>query len=88
MTTQSGNRAVYVDHQPAYAADRGTAGETPQHIPFDIELYDNEGKSDPAAERGHPVHHVLNVTQSEQTLCSTTSLPAGTGAAVPEFSAR
>ncbi|MRT54586.1 aminopeptidase N [Enterobacteriaceae bacterium RIT693] len=39
----------------------------PLHIPFDIELYDNEGKVIPLQKDGHPVHHVLNVTQSEQT---------------------
>ncbi len=39
----------------------------PLHIPFDIELYDNEGKVIPLQHNGHPVHHVLNVTQAEQT---------------------
>lgn len=39
----------------------------PLHIPFDIELYDNEGKVIPLQKEGHPVHHVLNVTQAEQT---------------------
>jgi aminopeptidase N len=39
----------------------------PLHIPFDIELYDNEGKVIPLQKGGHPVHHVLNVTQAEQT---------------------
>ncbi|EPF18726.1 MULTISPECIES: aminopeptidase N [Cedecea] len=39
----------------------------PLHIPFDIELYDNEGKVIPLQKDGHPVHHVLNVTQAEQT---------------------
>lgn len=39
----------------------------PLHIPFDIELYDNEGKVIPLQKGGHPVHNVLNVTQSEQT---------------------
>ncbi|RKQ39721.1 aminopeptidase N [Enterobacter sp. R1(2018)] len=39
----------------------------PLHIPFDIELYDNEGKVIPLQRGGHPVHHVLNVTQAEQT---------------------
>ena len=39
----------------------------PLHIPFSIELYDNEGKAIPLQKGGHPVHHVLNVTQAEQT---------------------
>ena len=39
----------------------------PLHIPFDIELYDNEGQVIPLQKEGHPVHHVLNVTQEEQT---------------------
>ncbi|MGV7093871.1 aminopeptidase N [Siccibacter turicensis] len=47
-----------------------TADQTeklPLHIPFDIELYDNEGKVIPLQKGGHPVHHVLNLTQAEQT---------------------
>ena len=32
----------------------------PLHIPFSIELYDNEGKVIPLQKGGHPVHHVLN----------------------------
>ncbi len=43
------------------------AEKQPLHIPFDIELYDNEGKVIPLQKGGHPVHHVLNVTQAEQT---------------------
>ncbi|ELZ8933102.1 aminopeptidase N [Cronobacter dublinensis] len=39
----------------------------PLHIPFDIELYDNEGNVIPLQKDGHPVHHVLNLTQAEQT---------------------
>ncbi|EMD1654659.1 aminopeptidase N [Pluralibacter gergoviae] len=39
----------------------------PLHIPFDIELYDGEGKVIPLQKGGHPVHNVLNVTQAEQT---------------------
>lgn len=39
----------------------------PLHIPFDIELYDNEGNVIPLQRDGHPVHNVLNVTQPEQT---------------------
>ncbi|WP_034456335.1 aminopeptidase N [Buttiauxella noackiae] len=39
----------------------------PLHIPFDIELYDNEGKVIPLQKNGHLIHHVLNVTQAEQT---------------------
>jgi len=43
------------------------ADKQPLHIPFSIELYDNEGKAIPLQKGGHPVHHVLNVTQAEQT---------------------
>ncbi len=39
----------------------------PLHIPLDIELYDHEGKVIPLQHNGHPVHHVLNVTQAFQT---------------------
>ncbi|MEY8710814.1 aminopeptidase N [Mangrovibacter phragmitis] len=43
------------------------AEKLPLHIPFDIELYDNEGKVIPLQYQGHPIHHVLNVTQEKQT---------------------
>ena len=43
------------------------AEKLPLHIPFDIELYDNEGKVIPLQKGGHPVHNVLNLTQAEQT---------------------
>ena len=36
----------------------------PLHIPFSVELYDNEGNVIPLQKGGHPVH---NVTQAEQT---------------------
>ncbi|MBK4724008.1 aminopeptidase N [Pantoea agglomerans] len=39
----------------------------PLHIPLDIELYDAEGQVIPLQHNGHPVHHVLNVTESFQT---------------------
>ncbi|WP_039660942.1 MULTISPECIES: aminopeptidase N [Pantoea] len=39
----------------------------PLHIPLDIELYDGEGKVIPLQNNGHPVHHVLNVTEEFQT---------------------
>ncbi|RPD96339.1 aminopeptidase N [Candidatus Pantoea deserta] len=39
----------------------------PLHIPLDIELYDNEGQVIPLQHNGHPVHHVLNVTEEFQT---------------------
>ena len=39
----------------------------PLHIPLDIELYDNEGKVIPLQHNGHPVHHVLNVTEEFQS---------------------
>ncbi|WP_312948889.1 aminopeptidase N [Superficieibacter sp.] len=41
--------------------------KAPLHIPFDIELYDSEGKVIPLQKGGHPVHHVLNVTEAEQS---------------------
>ena len=43
------------------------AEKQPLHIPFAIELYDNEGKVIPLQKGGHPVNSVLNVTQAEQT---------------------
>nr|WP_154325129.1 aminopeptidase N [Pantoea sp. 201603H] len=39
----------------------------PLHIPLDIELYDGEGNVIPLQHNGHPVHHVLNVTEEFQT---------------------
>ena len=39
----------------------------PLHIPLDIELYDGQGKVIPLQRDGHPVHHVLNVTEEFQT---------------------
>lgn len=39
----------------------------PLHIPFDIELYDHEGKVIALQREGHPVPNVLNLTQAEQT---------------------
>ncbi|ADP12149.1 aminopeptidase N [Erwinia sp. Ejp617] len=39
----------------------------PLHIPLDIELYDAKGKVIPLQHNGHPVHHVLNVTEGFQT---------------------
>lgn len=39
----------------------------PLHIPLDIELYDGEGKVIPLQHNGHPVHHVLNVTEEFQS---------------------
>ncbi|WP_414163329.1 aminopeptidase N [Superficieibacter sp. BNK-5] len=47
-----------------------TAGQpekAPLHIPFDIELYDSEGQVIALQKGGHPVHHVLNVTEAEQS---------------------
>ncbi|MBK0364068.1 DUF3458 domain-containing protein, partial [Salmonella enterica] len=43
------------------------AEKQPLHIPFAIELYDNEGNVIPLQKGGHPVNAVLNVTQAEQT---------------------
>lgn len=39
----------------------------PLHIPLDIELYDGEGKVIPLQSNGHPVHHVLNITEEFQS---------------------
>ncbi|WP_145505828.1 aminopeptidase N [Yersinia alsatica] len=39
----------------------------PLHIPLDIELYDSKGNVIPLQRNGLPVHHVLNVTEAEQT---------------------
>ncbi|WP_032487577.1 aminopeptidase N, partial [Yersinia pestis] len=39
----------------------------PLHIPLDIELYDSKGNVIPLQHNGLPVHHVLNVTEAEQT---------------------
>ncbi|WP_445493948.1 aminopeptidase N [Photorhabdus sp. SF281] len=39
----------------------------PLHIPLDIELYDSKGHVIPLRYDGQPVHHVLNVTNAEQT---------------------
>ncbi|MEW5287838.1 aminopeptidase N [Erwinia papayae] len=39
----------------------------PLHIPLDIELYDNEGEVIALERNGHPVHHVLNVTDEFQS---------------------
>lgn len=39
----------------------------PLHIPLDIELYDNEGNVIPLQHNGHPVHHVLNITEEFQS---------------------
>ena len=39
----------------------------PLHIPLDIELYDSEGNVIPLQHNGHPVHHVLNVTEEFQS---------------------
>ena len=41
--------------------------KAPLHIPFDIELYDSEGQVIALQKGGHPVHHVLNVTEAEQS---------------------
>ncbi|MFO6427224.1 DUF3458 domain-containing protein [Escherichia coli] len=44
------------------------AEKQPLHIPFAIELYDNEGKVMPVCRKAViPVNSVLNVTQAEQT---------------------
>ncbi|MTD40507.1 aminopeptidase N [Erwinia sp. CPCC 100877] len=57
-------RLTIKQHTPPGAEQQD---KQPLHIPFDIELYDGEGKVIPLQYNGHPVHHVLNVTQAEQT---------------------
>lgn len=39
----------------------------PLHIPLDIELYSQDGEVIPLQHNGHPVPHVLNVTEEFQT---------------------
>jgi len=51
-------------HTPATADQKE---KLPLHIPLDIELYDNEGQVIPLQHNGHPVHHVLNVTEEFQS---------------------
>ncbi len=51
-------------HTPPTA---GQPEKAPLHIPFDIELYDSEGQVIALQKGGHPVHHVLNVTEAEQS---------------------
>lgn len=46
----------------------------PLHIPFSVELYDNEGNVIPLQKGGHPVHNVLNVTGQSRPLSSITSI--------------
>ncbi len=57
-------RLTIKQHTPPTADQQD---KQPLHIPFDIELYDGEGKVIALQHNGHPVHHVLNVTQAEQT---------------------
>ncbi|KDM91253.1 aminopeptidase N [Photobacterium galatheae] len=45
----------------------GQKEKLPLHIPFDIELYDSKGEVIELQCNGERVHHILNVTQSEQT---------------------
>ncbi|WP_075181178.1 aminopeptidase N [Pantoea sp. 1.19] len=51
-------------HTPATADQKE---KLPLHIPLDIELYDDRGNAIPLQHNGHPVHHVLNVTEAVQT---------------------
>ncbi|PKH24262.1 aminopeptidase N [Enterobacterales bacterium CwR94] len=51
-------------HTPATADQKD---KQPLHIPLDIELYDDKGEVIPLQHNGHPVHHVLNVTEGVQT---------------------
>ena len=51
-------------HTPATSDQKE---KLPLHIPLDIELYDGEGKVIPLQHNGHPVHHVLNVTEEFQS---------------------
>lgn len=56
---------LHVTQQTPPTADQKE--KLPLHIPLDIELYDGEGKVIPLQHNGHPVHHVLNVTEEFQT---------------------
>nr|WP_314419818.1 aminopeptidase N [uncultured Erwinia sp.] len=56
---------LHVTQMTPPTADRQE--KLPLHIPLDIELYDNKGQPIPLQHNGHPVHHVLNVTESFQT---------------------
>ncbi|UIP29357.1 aminopeptidase N [Photobacterium sp. TLY01] len=49
------------------APTAGQADKQPLHIPFDIELYDSKGQVIELQRNGEKIHHVLNVTESEQT---------------------
>ncbi|NAW87724.1 aminopeptidase N [Photobacterium halotolerans] len=51
-------------HTPPTA---GQKEKQPLHIPFDIELYDSKGQVIKLQCNGEKVHHVLDVTESEQT---------------------
>ncbi len=56
---------LHVTHRTPATADQKE--KKPLHIPLDIELYDGEGKVIPLQHNGHPVHHVLNVTEEFQS---------------------
>ncbi|MCX8959777.1 aminopeptidase N [Erwinia psidii] len=59
----------------------------PLHIPFDIELYDNEGNVIPLQHNGRPVHHVLNVTDESQSFVFDQVLSQPVPSLLREFSA-
>ncbi|CND89339.1 aminopeptidase N [Yersinia nurmii] len=56
---------LHISQKTLPTADQ--AEKLPLHIPFDIELYDSKGEVIPLQRNGLPVHHVLNVTKSEET---------------------
>ncbi|MBK0033809.1 aminopeptidase N [Erwinia sp. S43] len=56
---------LHVTQMTPPTADRQE--KLPLHIPLDIELYDSKGQAIPLQHNGHPVHNVLNVTESFQT---------------------
>ncbi|ROR11283.1 aminopeptidase N [Erwinia sp. JUb26] len=56
---------LHVTQMTPPTADRQE--KLPLHIPLDIELYDNKGQPIPLQHNGHPLHNVLNVTESFQT---------------------
>ncbi|MBK0001874.1 aminopeptidase N [Erwinia sp. S38] len=56
---------LHVTQMTPPTADRQE--KLPLHIPLDIELYDSKGQVIPLQHNGHPVHNVLNVTESFQT---------------------
>lgn len=59
----------------------------PLHIPFDIELYDAQGRIIPLQRNGEKVHNVLNVIEAEQTFVFDHVSEKPTPSLLREFSA-